>query len=79
MICQINEVINISQRGIKFNISYILNFVDGIEDVIAVNPDRIVDDKLYVNLYIPIDFSLTVAQDAINSIEEDCNEKDSEV
>ena len=72
-------MIIIAQNGIKIEICYILNFVDGLQEVIVENGLEIVDGKFNINLYIPIEMSLANAQAAINSIKEKDDAKGSEV
>ena len=72
-------MIIIAQNGIKIEICYILNFADGLQEVIVENGLEIIDGKFNINLYIPIEISLANAQAAIKSIKEKDDAKDSEV
>ena len=72
-------MIIIVQNGIKIEICYTLNFVDGLQEVIVENGLEIIDGKFNINLYIPIEISLANAQAAIKSIKEKDDAKGSEV
>lgn len=72
-------MITISEREIFIDFNYILNFADGIKDIIVTNDPYIIDFKLNINLYIPMEVSLASAQDAIRSIKEKQNAESSEV
>lgn len=69
----------IANRGIRFEVCYNLYFSDGIQEVVVPNDSIRINDKLYINVYIPSNISLASAKSALNRLKEDLNASSSEV